>query len=219
MAKTPPGNFQVTTSEIPILSQQAVTSKGIPVPYTNLQLNPYHNTQLDLFCSNNFPFRCTAPKYVTNQCADSSMRLESLTREGCWQQSSSVHSIDEDQEDAQSQNPTMHIHRNFFVRMMNQGKTLSSVTNYLNKLCSTLVQLAYTLTALKIILLYVQSQKKRRPKHIIMDQSQNRTRILFFKKLDRQLSVEVLSSSYRATGLEQLLKLNGQLAVELTVEI
>ena len=38
--KTPPGDFKVTTPEIPLLSQQAVTSKGIPVPYTNLQLNP-----------------------------------------------------------------------------------------------------------------------------------------------------------------------------------
>ena len=67
MAKTPPGDFKVTTPEIPLLSQQAVTSKGIPVPYTNLQLNPYLNTQLDLFCSDNFSFRCTTPKYVTNQ--------------------------------------------------------------------------------------------------------------------------------------------------------
>ena len=40
-AKTPPGDFQVTTPEIQLLSQQAVTSKGISVPYTNLQLNPY----------------------------------------------------------------------------------------------------------------------------------------------------------------------------------
>ena len=55
-AKTPLGDFQVTTLEIPLLSQQAVTNKGIPVPYTNLQLNPYPNTQLDLFCSDNFPF-------------------------------------------------------------------------------------------------------------------------------------------------------------------
>ena len=50
-AKTPLGDFQVTNLEIPLLSQQAVTSKGIPIPYTNLQLNPYPNTQLDLFCS------------------------------------------------------------------------------------------------------------------------------------------------------------------------
>ena len=43
-AKIPPGDFKVTILENPLLSQQAVTSKGIPVPYTNLQLNPYPNT-------------------------------------------------------------------------------------------------------------------------------------------------------------------------------
>ena len=47
-AKTPPGDFQVTTLETPLLSQQAVTSKGIPISYTNLQLNPYPNTQFVL---------------------------------------------------------------------------------------------------------------------------------------------------------------------------
>ena len=52
-AKTPPGDFKVTTSENPLLSQQAVTSKGISVSYTNLHLNPYPNTQLDLFYSDN----------------------------------------------------------------------------------------------------------------------------------------------------------------------
>ena len=30
MAKAPPGDFQVTTPETPLLSQQEVTSKGIP---------------------------------------------------------------------------------------------------------------------------------------------------------------------------------------------
>ena len=29
-AKTPPGDFQVTTPKTPLLSQQVVTSKGIP---------------------------------------------------------------------------------------------------------------------------------------------------------------------------------------------
>ena len=67
MAKTPLGDFKVTTPEISLLSQQVVISKGIPVPYTNLQLNPYLNTQLDLFYSDNLSFRCMAPKYVTNQ--------------------------------------------------------------------------------------------------------------------------------------------------------
>ena len=65
-AKTSPGDFQVTTLEILLLLLQAITSKGILVPYINLQLNPYLNTQLDLFCSDNFPFWWTAPKYVTN---------------------------------------------------------------------------------------------------------------------------------------------------------
>ena len=35
-SKTPPGDFQVTTLEISLLSQQMVTNKGILVPYTNL---------------------------------------------------------------------------------------------------------------------------------------------------------------------------------------
>ena len=32
-AKTPPGDFQVTTLETPLLSQQVVTSKESQVPY------------------------------------------------------------------------------------------------------------------------------------------------------------------------------------------
>ena len=35
-AKTLPGDFKVTTPKIPLLSQQAVTSKGITIPYINL---------------------------------------------------------------------------------------------------------------------------------------------------------------------------------------
>ena len=65
MAKTPPGDFKVTTPENPLLSQQAVTSKRILVPYTNLQLNPYPNTQLDLFCSDNLSFSMHDSQYVT----------------------------------------------------------------------------------------------------------------------------------------------------------
>ena len=53
-AKIPPGDFKVITLEIPLLSQQTATSKGILVPYINLQLNSYPNIQLDLFCSDNF---------------------------------------------------------------------------------------------------------------------------------------------------------------------
>ena len=56
LQKTPPSDFKVTTPENPLLSQQAVTSKEIQIPYTNLQLNPYPNTQLDLFYSDNLSF-------------------------------------------------------------------------------------------------------------------------------------------------------------------
>ena len=55
-AKTPPGDFKVTTPKNPLLSKQAITSKGISAPYTNLQLNPYPNIQLDLFYSENLSF-------------------------------------------------------------------------------------------------------------------------------------------------------------------
>ena len=56
MAKTPSGDFKVTIPKNSLLSQQAVISKGIPVPYTNLQLNSYPNTQSDLFYSDNLSF-------------------------------------------------------------------------------------------------------------------------------------------------------------------
>ena len=47
---------------------------------------------------------------------DLSTRLQLPIREGCWLQSSLVHPHDEDQEDAWSQNPTVHKHSNFFSR-------------------------------------------------------------------------------------------------------
>ena len=75
MAKTPLGNFQVITPEISLFSQ-AVISKGIPVPYINLQLNPYPNTQLDLFYSDNLSFQCTASS--TNKPIDARIPIRGL---------------------------------------------------------------------------------------------------------------------------------------------
>ena len=66
-AKILPGDFKVTTPENLLLSKQAVKSRGIPVPYTNLQLNPYPNTHLDLFYSDNLSFSMHDSKYVINQ--------------------------------------------------------------------------------------------------------------------------------------------------------
>ena len=76
MAKTPLGDFKVTTPENPLLSKQAVTSKEISVPYTNLQLNPYPNTKFDLFCSDNLSFQCPALSMWLTNYVDSSKRFD-----------------------------------------------------------------------------------------------------------------------------------------------
>ena len=62
------------------------------------------------------PFDARLPSTWLTNCADPSTWLQSPTREDYWLQSSSVHPYDEDQEDAWSQNPTVHIHNNFFKR-------------------------------------------------------------------------------------------------------
>ena len=130
-------------------------------------------------------------QYVTNQFCRSQYMTSIINQRRLLAanqlQSSSVHHNDEDQEDAWSQNPMVHKHNNFFTRMINQGKTVSSVTICLNKLCSTLMQLVNTLTALKIILLYVQGCEKRKLKHINTDWSQNRIENLFFINLNKYL--------------------------------
>ena len=93
-AKSPPGDFKVTTPKTPLLSQQAVTSKEIPVSYTNLQLNPYPNTQLDLFCRNSSPFVAWLPSTWLTSCADSSTRLQSPTKKIVgWKVLQFIHTI------------------------------------------------------------------------------------------------------------------------------
>ena len=66
MEKISLGDFKVTTPENPLLSQRMVTSKGIPVLYTNVKLNYYPNIQLDLLCSDNLSFLMHGSQYVTN---------------------------------------------------------------------------------------------------------------------------------------------------------
>ena len=131
-AKTPSGDFKITTFENPLLSQQAVTSKGILIPYTNLQLNPYPNTQLDLFCSDNISFSMHDFQYMTNQLHDSQRWLLAAKF------FSSSH--DEDREAPWLQNPTMHKHSSFFTRKINQGKfclqSQFARTNFAQRLCN-----------------------------------------------------------------------------------
>ena len=119
-AKIPLGEFKITTPENLLLSKQAITSKGISVPYTNLQLNPYPNTQLGLFCSDNLSFSMHSSQYVTNQSMHGSKYVTNTpTWEGCWLQSSLVHPHDENQQTPWSQNPTTYKRNNFFKRKTN----------------------------------------------------------------------------------------------------
>ena len=150
--KTPLGDFKVTTLEILLLSQQAVISKGISVPYTNLQLKP--NTQLDLFYSDNFSFWYTAPNTWLTNCANPSTQLQSPTKENCWLQSSSIHPRWRSRRCLVTKPYGAHTQQ-LFRKNNELGQTMSPVTNCLNKLCSTPVQLVYTLMALKIIILYI----------------------------------------------------------------
>ena len=66
MAKTPPGDFKVITLENPLLSQQGVTSKKSQYLIPTYSWNPYPNTQLDLFSSDNLSFLMHGSQYVTN---------------------------------------------------------------------------------------------------------------------------------------------------------
>ena len=146
--KTPLGDFKVTTLEILLLSQQAVISKGISVPYTNLQLKP--NTQLDLFYSDNFSFWYTAPNTWLTNCANPSTQLQSPTKEGCWLQSSSVHPQWRSKRCLVTKPKGAHTQQ-----LLHKNDESCQVTNCLNRVCLMLVQLVNLLTAFKIIILYV----------------------------------------------------------------
>ena len=79
-AKTPPGDFQVTTPETPLLSQQAVASKGISstLPTYSWTLTPIPNWTYSVVTVPLFDARLPST-WLTN-CADSSTRLQSPTK-------------------------------------------------------------------------------------------------------------------------------------------
>ena len=132
---------------------------------TNLQLNPYLNTQLDLFCSDSSSFWCTTPKYVTNSCADLSTRLQNTNREHCRLQSSSVYSHDEDQENAWLQNPMVQRYSNFFKRKRwTWSRTLSPVTICLKEFAQYLCNLCTVLWLLKQSFYMSRVRRKEGPK-------------------------------------------------------
>ena len=155
-AKIPSGDFQVTTPETPLLSQQAVTSKGIPstLPTYSWTLTPKPNWTCSVMTVPLFDARLSSMWLTVAQIPVRD--FNNTNWEECRLQSSSIHPHDEDQEDAWSQNLMVQIHSNFFNRKRwTRSRTLSPVTICLNRVCSMLVQFVYRLTTFKTILLYV----------------------------------------------------------------
>ena len=106
------------------------------------------NTQLDLLCCDNFSFWCTAPTTWLTNCVDPSTRLQSLTRKGCWLQSSSVHPRWSSRRCLVTK-PYGAQTRQLLHKNDELMQILSLVTICLNKLYSTLVQLATLWLSLK----------------------------------------------------------------------
>ena len=80
-AKTPPGDFQLTTPETPLISQQLVTSKGIPstLPTYNWTLTPIPNWTCFIVT---VPLsNAWLPSTWLTSCADPSTRLQTPTKE------------------------------------------------------------------------------------------------------------------------------------------
>ena len=78
--KIPPGDFQVTIPKTPLLSQQAVTSKGIPstLPTYSWTLTPIPNWTCFVVIVPFFDARLPST-WLTN-CADASTQLQSPTK-------------------------------------------------------------------------------------------------------------------------------------------
>ena len=184
-AKTPPGDFQVTTPETPLLSQQAVTSKRIPsiLPTYSWTLTPIPN------------WTCSV---VTVLLSDARVPSTWLTVvwipvrdfktpiwKYCWLQSSLVHPHDEDQEDTWSQNPTMQIHSNFFKRKRwTRSRTLSLVTICLKEFSQCLCNLCIVLRLLKQSFYMSRVRRKEGPKTYSWI-PKNQIWIMKFLNLDR----------------------------------
>ena len=166
MAKTPSGDFKVTTLENPLLSKPAVVSKGIRVPYTNLQLNLYPNTQLDLFCSDNLSFsmhdsQCATSRACTVLQFIQTMKIMKLLgHKTLWCTNTT----------ASSRTRANQIFGHTFLHTC--GFVL---------LCNC----ASPFTPLKIIFIYIQGCEKRNLKHTFTDWMKIRTENQNFINLDR----------------------------------
>ena len=156
IAKNPTGWFSSHNPETPLLSQQAVTSKGIPSTLLiySWTFTPILNWTCSVVTVPLFDARYLST-WLTN-CVDPSMQLQSPTKKivGC----KVIQFIHMMKIKKMLGHKTLQckIHINFFKRKRwTKARTSSSVTICLSRVCSKLMQLVYCLTAFKTILLYV----------------------------------------------------------------
>ena len=154
-AKTPLGDFQDTTPETPLLSQQAVTSKGIPstLPTYSWTFTPIPNWTCSVVTVPLFDARLPST-WLTN-CVDPNTRLQSPTKKavGC-KVLQFIHTIKiKKMLGHKTQRCTYTATSS--LEWWTRARTSSPVTNCLNRVFSMLVQLVNLLMTLEIILLYV----------------------------------------------------------------
>ena len=144
IAKTLPGNYQVASLETPLLSQQAVTSKGISstLPTYSWTLTPIPN------------WTCSV---VTVPFSDARLPSTWLTKTkkivGC-KVLQFIHTMKIKK--MLGHKTLWCMYSNFFKRKRwTRARTSSPVTICLNRVCSILVQLVNCLTILKTLFLYV----------------------------------------------------------------
>ena len=114
--KNPTGLFLGHHSQNSTIITTSSYSKGIPIPYTNLQLDPYPIPNWTYSVVTISLFDARLPNTWLTNYANPNTQLQSPTREDCWLQISLIHPHNEDLEDTWSQNPTVHKHSNFFRR-------------------------------------------------------------------------------------------------------
>ena len=156
MAKTPPGDFQVTTPETPLLSQQAVTSKWIPSTLLTYSwtLIPIPNWTCYVVTVSFSDARLSST-WLTN-CADLSTRLQSPTKKivGC-KVLQFIYTMKIKKMLGHKTLRCTYIATSSKRKRWTRARTSSLVTICLNRVYLMLVQLVHSLTALKTILLYV----------------------------------------------------------------
>ena len=153
--KTSPSDFQVTTPETSLLSQQTVTSKGIlsTLSTYNWTLTPIPNWTCFVVTIPLFDARL--PSTWLTSCVDASMRLQTPTKKvvGC-KVLQFIHTMKIQKMLGHKTQRCTHT-ATYSQEWWTRARTSYPVANCLNRVFSMLVQLVHLLTALKIIILYI----------------------------------------------------------------